>query len=356
MSNRYQRQIILPEIGEEGQKKIAAASVLCVGAGGLGCPALQYLAAAGIGRIGIIDFDVVDESNLQRQILFTTDQIGQNKAEATAVRLKALNPEIQIDTYPEELTDQNAEKLFKRYDIIIDGTDNFAAKFLINDAAVKFEKPFIYGSILGFEGQVAVFNHNDGPCYRCLFPEPPSGHIPNCAEAGVIGAVAGIIGTTQVMEAIKLIVNHARFKPLSGKLLTIDAHSMETRLLSLPKDPECPVCSKPKEEITLHYTSQSCSVIAEVSAEEVSTDNTALFLDVREQEEWDHGHLEGAQHFALSSLVEGKMPNIEAHQNIILYCKKGMRSRQAAQILQDKGYNNLKSMKGGYDAWQERLR
>lgn len=348
---RYGRQIVLPEIGETGQEKISKASVLCIGAGGLGCPALLYLTAAGTGQIGIVDFDVVDETNLQRQVLFTVGQIGQNKAEAAKERLEDLNPEIKIQAYAEELTDQNVEKLFVGYDIIIDGTDNFAAKFLINDAAVKTEKPFIYGSILGFDGQLSVFNYNNGPCYRCLFPEPPKGHIPNCAEAGVIGSVAGMIGTAQAMEAIKIIVDHESFQPLAGKLWTIDMHSMENQRLSLLKNPECPTCSKTKEDIILHYSSPVCGFIPEVTAEQVLTNKAALLIDVREDEEWNAGYIEGAQHFSLSCLMQDDDPMLSADCEIILYCQKGIRSLQAGQLLKDKGYAHVSSMTGGYEAW-----
>ncbi len=351
MSGRYNRQKILPEIGEAGQKKIAKASVLCIGAGGLGCPALLYLAAAGVGRIGIVDFDTVDESNLQRQVLFTTDQIGQNKAIAAQERLTALNPDIKIQAYPEALNAENAESFFTPYDVIIDGTDNFAAKFLINDAAVKTTKPFIYGSILGFDGQVAAFNVAGGPCYRCLFPEPPKGHIPNCAEAGVIGAVAGMIGTTQAMEAIKIIVGHESFAPLNGKLWTIDMHSMDNKVLTLPKNPDCHVCAKDPKDITLQHTAPICGTIPEISVVEMRRNKTALRIDVREVDEWAQGHMTGAQHFALSRLVEGDLPDIPKGREIILYCKKGMRSKQAAQIFTQKGYTNISSLRGGYDVW-----
>ena len=351
MTNRYARQSILPEIGGSGQAKILDASVLCVGAGGLGCPALLYLAAAGVGSIGIVDFDNVDESNLQRQVLFTHADIGENKAEAAKARLNALNPEIDIEAYNCALDADNAEELFERYDVIIDGTDNFAAKFLINDAAVKFGKPFVYGSILGFEGQVSVFNYKGGPCYRCLFPEPPTGHIPNCAEAGVIGAVAGIIGTTQAMEAIKIIVENQDFSPLAGRLWVIDARSMENKILNLPKDPDCPVCSKPKEEIILHYSNPTCGSIPEISIENARANETALILDVREIDEWDAGYVDGAEHFALSALLQGKRPDFDKDREVILYFKAGVRSMQAAQILREEGYSNLSNMTGGYDAW-----
>ena len=350
MKSRYERQSILPEIGQTGQDKISAAAVLCIGAGGLGCPALLYLAAAGVGRIGIVDFDTVDESNLQRQILFTVKQIGQNKAKAAKEHLEALNPEIEISAYSEELTDKNVESLFDNYDIIIDGTDNFSTKFLINDAAIKMNKPFVYGSILGFDGQVAVFNYKGGPCYRCLFPEAPKGHIPNCAESGVIGAVAGIIGTTQAMEALKIITDHKSFQPLSGKLWTIDMHSMSNRLLSLNKDAICSCCAN-KNEITLQYTSPICGFIPEVTAAQAHQNKEALLIDVRETDEWNAGHIEGARHIALSSLMQNKIPNLPTDCDIILYCQKGKRGQQAAQILKDQGCLNISNMTGGYEAW-----
>lgn len=346
---RYNRQIILPEIGVAGQEKISKASVLCIGAGGLGSPALLYLAAAGVGRIGIIDFDVVDESNLQRQILFTVDQIGQNKALAAKARLQVLNPEIEIEAYPEKLNEGNAPDLFARYDVIVDGTDNFAGKFLINDAAVKIGKPFVYGSILGFEGQAAVFNYKGGPCYRCLFPEPPRSHIPNCAEAGVIGAVAGMIGTLQAMEALKIIVEHENLIPLSGQLYTLDARTMRSQILSLPKDPACCICSKTPDEIVL----SSSGMIVEISPQHAQKNTAALLLDVRERDEWDAGHIEGAEHFALSALMAGEQLQMPKDRAIILYCQKGKRSQMAAQILKAAGYTNLSNMTGGYDAWLE---
>lgn len=351
MSNRYKRQIVLPEIGASGQDKISAASVLCIGAGGLGCPALLYLAAAGVGRIGIVDFDIVDESNLQRQVLYSVDQVGVNKATAAKDRLQTLNPDIEIHAYDEELNAENIEDLFHGYDIIIDGSDNFTTKFLINDAAVKLGKPFIYGSILGFKGQVSVFNLEGSACYRCLFPEPPSGHIPNCAEAGVIGAVAGIIGTTQAMEAIKFIVGGDRFETLSGRLWTIDVRSMDTKILGLHKDRHCPICSKNKEEIKLHYTPMPCGIIPEISVQATQQDHSALLLDVREIDEWEAGHIEGAQHFALSEIMQGKSPDLAPDQEVIIYCKAGVRSLQAAQILKERGFTNLHNMTGGIDEW-----
>ena len=350
-ASRYDRQTVLAEMGQGGQEKLSAASVLCVGAGGLGCPALLYLAAAGVGHIGIVDFDVVDETNLQRQVLFTMDQLGENKAESAKKRLIALNPDIKIEAYVEALSDQNAEALFSDYDIIIDGTDNFSAKFLINDAALKVGKPFVYGSILGFDGQVSVFNHKGGPCYRCLFPAPPKGHIPNCAEAGVIGAVAGMVGTAQGMEVLKIIVGHDSFKPLAGKLWTIDMHSMKNSLLCLPKDPDCPTCSKEKSDIILQYSSPVCGFIPEITAGQTRSNRRALLLDVREVDEWDAGHIKGAQHTALSALMQGNVPDLPTDCEIVIYCQKGVRGMKAAQILKERGYLNISNMAGGYEAW-----
>ena len=351
MTSRYQRQTILPEIGPEGQEKISNASVLCIGAGGLGSPALLYLAAAGVGRIGIVDFDDVDETNLQRQVLFAESQRGENKTKAAKDRLSALNSTIEIQAYPEELTDQNAADLFKDYDVIIDGTDNFAAKFLINDAALKTGKPFIYGSILGFNGQLSVFGAPDDPCYRCLFPEAPDEHVPSCAEAGVIGAVAGLVGTAQAMEAIKLIVGHESFIPLAGTLWTIDTRTMETKSLSLSKNPDCPACSKERDDIPLRYASPVCGITSELTPDQVRKAENALIIDVRENEEWETGHIEGAQHLPLSRLMEGENPDLDAQKDIILYCQHGIRSLHAAQILKNQGFLHVSSLAGGYKAW-----
>lgn len=350
--NRYNRQVILPEIGQKGQKKLTSASVLCIGAGGLGCPALLYLAGAGVGHLGIVDFDVVDETNLQRQILFSTEQIGQNKAEAAKSRLLALNPEIEILAYPEELTAKNAQNLLANYDIIIDGSDNFATKYLINDAAIKTGKPFIFGSISGFNGQISVFNFENGPCYRCLFPAPPKGHVPNCAEAGVIGAVAGMIGTAQAMEAIKIIVAHKDFTPLAGKFWNIDMLNMENQLLSLTKNPNCPTCSKNKEEISLHYSSPVCAIIPELTKQQMLDKKQAVLVDVREIDEWEAGHIEGAKHIALSDLLDGFEPDLAKNCEIILYCQTGIRVRQAAKTLQTLGFSNINNLIGGYKDWQ----
>ncbi len=352
-SNRYIRQTVLAEIGENGQEKLSQASVLCVGAGGLGSPALLYLAAAGIGHIGIADFDTIDESNLQRQVLFTTSAVGHSKAEEAKRALKELNPHISIEIYKDGLNDKNAPDLFQSYDIILDGTDNFETKFLINDAAVKYNKPWVYGAIQGFDGQASVFNTQDSSCYRCLYPKPPKEQIANCAEAGVIGAVAGIIGVTQALQVIQLITKHESFQPLIGKLWTLDTRTMQTRTLNIPKNPDCPACSKASSELTLQYSAPVCGLVSELTAQQVSKEKNAILVDVREKEEWDKGHVEGAHHHALSQIRNNHFPNIAQNKEIILYCQKGMRSIQAAQILNREGFTKVYSLSGGYEAWIE---
>ena len=351
--NRYDRQIRLPEIGQGGQEKLLNASILCVGAGGLGSPALLYLAAAGVGRICIIDFDRIDESNLQRQILFDTDDVGKQKALEAAQRLKALNPGIKIEAYNAELSIENVAQLFPIYDIVLDGTDNFETKFLINDAAVKFGKPWIYGAIQGFDGQASVFNYKDGPCYRCLYPEKPKGHIMNCAEAGVIGAVAGLIGVTQALQAIQIITGHESFEPLSGKLLMLDTRTMHTRLLGLKKNAGCTTCGAKPDEIVLRYVSPVCGFVPEISVMQMKEKTGHVLIDVREQEEWDQGHIEGAQLWPLSKIIQSRLPDLPQDTDIILHCQKGMRSLQAAQLFIDSGFTDVTSLSGGYEAWLE---
>lgn len=353
--HRYSRQVILPEIGENGQNRLAAAKILVVGAGGLGCPVLQYLAAAGAGLIGIIDHDCVDISNLQRQILFSTDDAGRPKALAAQSRLQALNPGIIIKAYNDELSDKNAPELFAAHDVIIDCTDNFSAKFLINDVAVKLGKPVVYGALQGFDGQVAVFDARHGPCYRCLQPQTPRAVIMNCAETGVIGALAGMIGTIQAMEAIKLIVAHESFKPLYGVLWTIDSKTMECRHLTLPKNGACPVCSRPASEIVPQYASPVCfaTIVHEIDTNDLQTITNYLMVDVREQDEWNQGHVPEACHLPLSALSENPEIFSPYRKNTcVLYCQRGVRSLKAAKILLQAGFDEIYSLKGGYEAWQ----
>jgi molybdopterin/thiamine biosynthesis adenylyltransferase/rhodanese-related sulfurtransferase len=354
-TTRYSRQETLEEIGSHGQKKISAARVLVVGAGGLGCPVLQYLAGAGIGTLGIVDHDSVDISNLQRQVLYTTEDHGKLKAAAAKERLLQINPDIVVNSYSEALTEKNAIGLFSGYDIIVDGTDNFVAKFLISDAAVKTGKPVVYGAIQGFEGQVCVFDSVRGPCYRCLHPQPPQGLILNCAEAGVIGALTGIVGTTQAMEVIKLIVGHSSFHPLIGKLWMIDARTMETRTLKIPKEKKCPTCSKPEVEIILQNYSPVCSatMMEEVDCGDKDIVANAFLIDVRELSEWEAGHIDSARHLPLS-VLQKNMEAFTPPENgkiCVLYCQKGMRSRKAAEMLLTGGFSKIYSLRGGYEAW-----
>jgi adenylyltransferase/sulfurtransferase len=314
---------------------------------------LLYLAAAGIGRIGIIDFDRVEESNLQRQILFGADTLGQPKASQAAQHLQNLNPTIRIEAFDTELDAEKAALLFPQYDIIIDGTDNFETKFLINDAAVKFGKPWIYGAIQGFDGQVSVFNDKGGPCYRCLYPEKPKGRIMNCAEAGVIGAVAGLIGITQALQAIQIIAGHKSFDPLSGKLMTLDTRTMHSRLFTLQKNPDCKICSQKAEEISLSYTSPLCGFVPDISVTQMQQKHGYILIDVREQPEWEQGHIAGAQLWPLSKIMQGKFPDAAKDADIILHCQKGIRSLQAAQILKANGFQSVSNLIGGYEAWLE---
>ena len=352
LKNRYARQMVLPEMGEQGQEKLLGASVLCVGAGGLGSPALLYLAAAGIGRIGIMDDDVVDESNLQRQVLFTASDVGKSKAQVAKKRLWDLNPHIDIVSYKERLTDVNCADIVPHYDMILDGTDNFSSKFLINDAGVKYGKPIVYGAIQGFEGQVSLFNVDGGACYRCLYAEPPTGHVPNCAEAGVIGSVAGMIGTIQALQVVQHIVGHSDFATLAGKLWLLDMKTMQTRQLSIPKNPNCPTCSQKSNDIQLQYTAPVCAVVQTVSpADVMSMQDNIVILDVREQSEWDTSHIDGAIHHPLSILMDGVFPDIDVDADMIVHCQKQPRSEKATALLQQEGYTRVRVLEGGYESW-----
>ena len=357
LKNRYARQMVLPEIGEQGQAKLANTSVLCVGAGGLGSPALLYLAAAGIGHIGIMDDDVVDESNLQRQILFATSDVGEPKAQVAKKRLLDLNPHIEITAYTERLTDLNCANVVPHYDIVLDGTDNFSSKFLINDAGVKYGKPIVYGAIQGFEGQVSLFNAGGCACYRCLYGEPPTGHVPNCAEAGVIGSVAGMIGTIQALQVIQYSVGQhnvggGNFESLAGKLWLMDMKTMQSRQLTIPKNPDCPVCSQPAHDIKLQYTAPVCAVVQTLSpAHVMGMQDSIVVLDVREQSEWDAGHIEGAIHHPLSILMDGVLPDIARDADVVVHCQKQIRSEKATALLQQEGYSHVRVLSGGYESW-----
>ncbi|MFA7275551.1 MAG: HesA/MoeB/ThiF family protein [Pseudobdellovibrionaceae bacterium] len=355
MNARFSRQINLPEIGAEGQQKLSQARVLCVGAGGLGSPVLLYLAAAGIGHIGIIDPDIVDESNLQRQVIFTESDIGKPKAACAQKNLAAHNSSTAIKIFEESLTSLNVDDIIPSYDIIIDGSDNFETKFLINDAAIKYGKVMIFGAIQGFDGMASVFDFRKGqkpsPCYRCLVPTPPQARIQNCAQSGIIGAVAGIIGITQALQAIQIAVDHKNFTPLVGKLWTIDMTTMDVTSLNLAKNPDCPACGDEEKRMHLHYTSPVCGIIPEISAAQIATGDDIVLIDVREEEEWDDGHIPGATHFPLSQLLMDKIPPVSDKKRIIVYCQIGGRSITAARLLMERGYWDIRSLKGGYEQW-----
>lgn len=354
---RYARQMILPEVGTAGQNQLAAARVLCVGAGGLGCPALLYLAGAGVGHIGIVDNDTVDESNLQRQVLYTMGDIGQPKAIAARDRLLAFNPKVQAAAHVARLTAANAREILSGYDIVIDGTDNFAARFLLNDACVLLKKPMVYGSVLRFEGQVSVFDAAQGPCYRCLFPEMPGpGMGTSCAEAGVIGIVPGIIGMMQANEVIKLILNTGDV--LRGRLLLVDTQSMSFRELQLSKDDRCPCCRKDAPPIILKdYITGGCPMSEiEITPKDLQvlfkSGSQLTLIDVREPDEHALCRITGSRLIPLNDL-SAHVHELDKTQLIVLHCHHGVRSMRALQFLKAQGFTNLKNLAGGIDAWAE---
>ncbi|MDF2457174.1 MAG: molybdopterin biosynthesis protein MoeB [Cytophagaceae bacterium] len=353
--SRYSRHISLQEVGLAGQEKIKAASVLVIGAGGLGCPALQYLAAAGVGRIGIIDFDKVDVSNLQRQILYGTDDVGKYKAEAAKARLSFNNPLISFITYTEQLNKDNVLSILPSYDIIVDGSDNFSTRYLVNDACVILNKPLVFGSIFKFDGQVSVFNYSDekgtkGPTYRCLYPEPPAdGEMPSCSEIGVLGVLPGLIGTLQANEALKLILGLGN--PLAGKLFTLDALTMQTQLFSIKANPE----NYTIKELGNYDFSCETTVLQDViQVTELKSllDQQAdlLLLDVREQYEYDLCRLEGALLIPMNT-VPHHLQDLPKNKNIVVYCHHGMRSASIVNFLKANGFEKISNLEGGIHAW-----
>lgn len=363
---RYSRHLIMPEVGLVGQLKLKQASVLLIGAGGLGAPAALYLAAAGVGRLGIVDFDVVDESNLQRQIIHGTATLGVPKLESARQRLLDLNPGIDITGYQTGLSSDNALEIIKDYDIVIDGTDNFPTRYLVNDACVMLGKPNVYGSIFRFEGQASVFGVREGPCYRCLYPEPPPpGLVPSCAEGGVLGVLPGVIGTIQATEAIKLIIGIG--EPLVGRLLLYDALQMRFRELKLRKDPACPVCG-PNPTVTelIDYqafcgiTPESVSLPAEnrITPRELhaalQSDSPPLVIDVREPHEWEIVHLPGARLIPLATLP-AHLHEFDRAQPIVVHCRSGARSAKATQLLKDAGFRNVRNLEGGILRWADEV-
>jgi len=359
---RYSRHLIVPEVGMEGQKKLKTSSVLLIGAGGLGSPLALYLAAAGVGRIGIVDFDVVDESNLQRQVLHGTSDVGKPKLESAKARILDINPLVQVDTYEVPLSSENALELFKPYDVIVDGTDNFPTRYLVNDACVLLGKPNVYGSIFRFEGQASVFWAEHGPCYRCLYPEPPPpGLVPSCAEGGVLGILPGTIGTIQATETIKLLLGIG--EPLVGRLLLYDALDMRFREMKLRKDPDCPVCGEHPTVTELIDYQQFCGINPREERGETDFDITPrqlkarldrgddlVLVDVREPAEWRIGTLEGAKLIPVNSVV-ARASELSTADEIVLYCKSGIRSARALHALRDLGFRKLWNLEGGINAW-----
>jgi len=369
---RYSRHLIMPEVGVDGQKKLKAGSVLCIGAGGLGSPAAMYLAAAGVGRIGIVDFDVVDFSNLQRQLLHGTSDVGRSKLESAKDRLHDLNPHIEIDTYETTVSSDNALDLFKPYDVILDGTDNFPTRYLVNDACVLTGKPNAYGSIFRFEGQASVFATKEGPCYRCLYPEPPPpGLVPSCAEGGVLGVLPGIIGVIQATEAIKLILGVG--EPLIGRFLIYDALKMRFRELKLRKDPECPVCGTHPTVTKLIDYEQFCGIRPEPAAAQptgggvsewettsvdlkkrVDAGDDVLILDVREPNEYQICRIPGSVLIPLGELPR-RYAELPKDKDIVAHCKMGGRSAKALEFLQSVGFKRVKNLRGGILDWIDKV-
>jgi adenylyltransferase/sulfurtransferase len=363
---RYGRHLIMPEVGMRGQKRLKAAKVLVVGAGGLGSPISLYLAAAGVGKIGIVDFDEVDETNLQRQVLFTTADVGKKKAEVAAKRLKELNPMIEVKSYDTVINSSNALEIIKEYDVVIDATDNFPTRYLLNDACVMLRKPLVYGSIFRFDGQVSVFYAGKGPCYRCLYPEPPPpGLVPSCAEGGVLGVLPGIIGALQANEALKLILGVGR--PLIGRLLLVDALSMTFRELSFQRDRNCPVCGdNPTIRELIDYEAfcgvrvtgeeigASFSITPEEFKEMLERGERIEVIDVREPVEWEICRIPGAKLIPLSQLTS-RLHEIDQTKKVIVYCHTGQRSALAVKLLREVGITRSYNLAGGIDAYAARI-
>ncbi len=357
---RYSRHLILPEVGKEGQTKLKNASILMIGAGGLGSPLGMYLAAAGIGRLGIVDFDVVDESNLQRQIIHGTEDVGRPKLDSAIDTIKSINPNVQVDGYNEAFTSANAMRIAEPYDIIIDGTDNFPTRYLVNDVCVLQGKPNVYGAIYRFDGQASVFNYQGGPCYRCLYPEPPEpGMVPSCAEGGVVGILPGIIGVIQATEAIKIILGKGT--TLSGRLLLFDALTMKFREMKLRKAPHAEIKELIDYQefcgIPAHQEAAAEAVnngIDSVSPQEVKAmidkGEKFTFIDVREAHEYDIVHIEGAKLMPLSEFA-ALADDLDKADTIVAHCHHGGRSMRALQQLQALGFTKLKNVAGGIDQW-----
>jgi sulfur-carrier protein adenylyltransferase/sulfurtransferase len=362
---RYSRHLLLPEVGIQGQRKLKAARVLTIGAGGLGSPLSLYLAAAGVGTLGIVDFDVVDLTNLQRQIVHGTSTLGRPKLESAEARLTDVNPNVRIEKHETRLSAENALEIIGAYDIVVDGTDNFPTRYLVNDACVLLGKPNVYGSIFRFEGQASVFYAKEGPCYRCIYSEPPPpGLVPSCAEGGVLGVLPGIIGSIQALETIKWIIGAG--DSLVGRLVLFDALKLRFRELQLRKDPACPICG---DHPTIHELidyEAFCGIGAEpsyagpeITAEELHREmeekgSDLILIDVREPHEWDIAHIDGARLIPLGQLPE-RLAELDGHAEIVTQCHHGARSMKALQVLKGAGFGRVRSLAGGIDAWADRV-
>jgi sulfur-carrier protein adenylyltransferase/sulfurtransferase len=359
--SRYGRHLVLSEVGIEGQKQLKSAKVLLVGAGGLGSPAALYLAAAGVGTIGLVDFDAVDITNLQRQVIHGTKDVGRLKLDSASDRIRDINPHVHVERYDTALTSRNALEIARGYDVIVDGTDNFPTRYLVNDTCVLLGIPNAFGSVLRFEGQASVFAADDGPCYRCLFREPPpAGLVQNCAEAGVLGVLPGLIGTIQATEAVKIILGKG--EPLVGRLLLVDALTMQFRTIEVRRDPECPACGTREIRELIDYDA-FCGVnanghnepsIREITPSELDErlrrgDDIQL-IDVRENWEWQISRIDGAKLIPLSDL-ESVSSELDPDREVVLYCKVGARSMHAAEFLADRGFSSVANLSGGILRW-----
>jgi molybdopterin/thiamine biosynthesis adenylyltransferase/rhodanese-related sulfurtransferase len=362
---RYSRHLIIPDVGVEGQRRLKDARILMVGAGGLGSPVGLYLAAAGVGRLGIVEFDDVDVTNLQRQVLHGTKDVGRPKAHSARDRIRDVNPHVDVVLHETRLTSENALEILRGYDLVVDGTDNFATRYLVNDACVLLDKPNVYGSIFRFEGQSTVFCTHDGPCYRCLYPEPPPpGLVPSCAEGGVLGVLPGLLGLVQATEAVKLVIGAG--EPLVGRLLLVDALRMQFRTVKLRRDPRCPACGTREIQALVDYE-QFCGIRgveeevngvpviapAELEARLRRKDDVDL-VDVREPAEWAIGRIEGARLAPLSTFADA-LRTLDSARDVVVYCKTGVRSARAVRQLQAAGFRRVWNLEGGIIRWSEEI-
>ncbi|MDX1952390.1 MAG: molybdopterin-synthase adenylyltransferase MoeB [Verrucomicrobiota bacterium] len=366
---RYSRHLILPEVGLAGQKKICSASVLCIGAGGLGSPIAMYLAAAGVGKLGLLDFDTVDFSNLQRQIIHSTADIGRPKTESARESIQGINPGTQVVIHNERISSENALQIIGQYDIVVDGTDNFPTRYLTNDACVLLKKANVYGSIFRFEGQASVFApHLGGPCYRCLYPEPPPpGMVPSCAEGGVLGVLPGIVGCIQATEILKLIIGTGT--SLVGRLMLFNALDMKFREVKLRRDPKCPVCGENPTVTELIDYEMFCGITPESASATENPDEVTVqemkraledkslnirVIDVRDPDEYEICHVTGTTLIPLGTLAE-RFTELDPNQQIYIHCKSGVRSMKALNLLRERGFKYIKSVKGGILAWSDEI-